>query len=62
MTEIRLIGSLQLAIQEVQYCHAGEQETHWDKTTKDQRALNKFLYLSCPSTSPCSPVWWFCTT
>ena len=38
MTEIRLIGSLQLTIQVVQYCHAGEQETHWDKTTKDQRA------------------------
>ena len=27
-----------------------------------QRALNKFLYLSCPSASPFSPAWWFCTT
>ena len=27
-----------------------------------QRALNKFLYLSCPGASPCSPAWWFCTT
>ena len=33
MTEI--IGSLQLAIQVVQYRHAGEQETHLDKTKKE---------------------------
>jgi len=35
MTEIRRIGSLQLAIQVVQYRHAEEQETHWDKTSKE---------------------------
>ena len=27
--------------------------------TRQTKSLHQFLYLSCPSASPCSPTWWF---
>ena len=43
-------GPLQLAIQGVHNCHAGEQKWHWDKTNTGNYHLKlRMPFLPCPS-------------
>ena len=41
------LGSLQLAIHVVQYRHAGEQGTHWNKANKELTSVPLFVLSQC---------------
>ena len=60
---ICLIGPFQLAIHMVQNRHAGEQNSHWDKTDKGNYHLKLCMCLFVLSQCYfCSPAGQFCTT